>query len=107
MKIEVLVFDGCPNHELAERLVRDTVKELGVSADIEIIRVEDNDDAVARRFLGSPSIRINGRDLETEENDSTQYSMRCRVYRHGPGLSGVPLKDSLRTAILREADRRV
>ena len=83
MKIEILVFDGCPNSEPAKRLVRDSVDELGIDANIEIVNVVDNDDAIAKRFLGSPSIRINGKDLEIEENESTQYSMRCRVYRFG------------------------
>lgn len=106
MKIELLVFDGCPNHEPAEQLIRDTVEELGIDADIEIINVVDNEDAVAKRFLGSPSIRINDLDLEIEENESTQYSMRCRIYRTGNGHSGVPSKQQLADA-LKNAQRRV
>jgi len=92
MKIELLVFDGCPNHEPAEQLIRESVAELSVEADIEVINVVDHDDAVAKRFLGSPSIRINGRDLELTEDGDTQYSMRCRVYRTGDKQSGVPAK---------------
>ena len=80
---------------LAEKLVRKTVDELGIDASIEIINVINNDDAIAKRFLGSPSIRINGKDLEIEENESTQYSMRCRVYRFGQETSGIPDKDVL------------
>jgi hypothetical protein len=99
MKIEILVFDGCPNSESAENLVRETVAELGIDAEIEVIHVIDNEDAVTKRFLGSPSIRINGKDLEVEENELTQYSMRCRVYRHGESQSGVPSKDLLKSTI--------
>lgn len=102
MKIELLVFDGCPNAKAAERLVRDAVKELDIAAVIEIVNVADNDDAVAKRFLGSPSIRINGKDLEVEENEMTQYSMRCRVYRQGNQQSGLPSKELL-TSVLQEA----
>jgi hypothetical protein len=105
MKIELLIFDGCPNHEPAEKLIRDTVEELGIDADIEIINVADHDDAVAKRFLGSPSIRINDQDIEIEENESTQYSMRCRMYRTGSGHSGVPSKQQLANA-LKIAQRR-
>lgn len=90
MKIEILIFDGCPNSESAKRLVRETVGELGVDASIEIVNVVDNDDAMAKRFLGSPSVRINGRDIEIEENEQTQYTMGCRIYRDCDERSGVP-----------------
>jgi hypothetical protein len=95
MTIEILIFDGCPNSESAEKLVRETLSELGIDAKIEIINVIDNDDAIAKRFLGSPSIRIDGKDLEIGENFHTQYSMRCRLYRSGQEISGVPNKDVL------------
>jgi hypothetical protein len=103
MKIELLVFDGCPNHEPAEKLVRETVEELGVDANIEVIKVQDHDDAIAKAFLGSPSIRINGRDIELEENELTQYSMRCRVYRSEESYAGVPSKALLLSAITEAA----
>lgn len=99
MKVEILVFDGCPNAKGAEQLVHAAMKELNVAADIEVVKVIDNEDAVAKRFLGSPSIRIDGKDLEVEEDESTQYSMRCRVYRHGESQSGVPSLDLLRAKI--------
>lgn len=95
MKIEILVFDGCPNISAAEKLVRETVNELGIDANIDVVNVVDNEDAVTKRFFGSPSIRINDSDLELEENDSTQYSMRCRIYRNGDKTSGVPSSELL------------
>lgn len=101
MKIEVLYFEDCPNFEPAERLLRDTLEELGVDAEIELVKVTDNDEAMANRFLGSPSIRINGNDLESEESESTQYSMRCRIYRTDKGQSGVPSKILLVSALRR------
>jgi hypothetical protein len=52
MKIEILIFDGCPNSEPTEKLVRETVNDLGIDANIEIVNVIDNDDAVEKRFLG-------------------------------------------------------
>lgn len=93
MKIEVLIFEGCPNSNATEDLVRSTVAELGIRANIEVIKVLDNADAISKRFLGSPSIRIRDRDLEIDENDQTQYSMRCRVYRVSNRYLGVPPKE--------------
>lgn len=99
MVIEILTFEGCPNADSAEQLVRDTVKELIITADIEAVKVVDNDDAVAKRFLGSPSIRINGKDLEVDEDDATQYSMRCRIYRQAGDQRGLPSKELLRSTL--------
>ena len=93
MKIEILVFDGCPNIESTEKLVSETINELGIDANIEIVNVVDNDDAAAKRFLGSPSVRIDGKDLEVEEDELAQYAMRCRIYRDGDEQSGVPSKN--------------
>ncbi|MCH9024306.1 MAG: thioredoxin family protein [candidate division Zixibacteria bacterium] len=99
MKIELLVFDGCPNSEPTEKLIRETMSELGGDVKIEVVTVADNDDAVAKRFLGSPSVRVNGKDLEIEENETTQYSMRCRLYRTDESQSGLPPKELLTKAI--------
>ncbi len=95
MKIELLIFDGCPNHEAAEKLVRASMEKLSIKDNIAIINVVDNDDAVSKRFLGSPSIRINGKDIEIEENEQTEYSMRCRVYWIDDKQSGVPSEEIL------------
>ncbi len=99
MKIELLVFDGCPNSEPTEKLIRETVSELGGDVKIEVVTIADNYDAVARRFLGSPSVRVNGKDLEIEEDSTTTYSMRCRIYRNDENQSGIPPKELLTRAI--------
>lgn len=98
MKIELLYFEGCPNFEPTAELLREAVAELRVEAEIEIVKVVDAADAEAKRFLGSPSIRINGRDLEISEDKSTAYTMRCRLY-HTDSLSGVPSKAIIDSAL--------
>jgi len=99
VKIELFYFDGCPNHEPTERLLREAMVELGIDTAINAVNIADDDDARVRKFLGSPSIRIDGRDIEIEENESTAYSMRCRVYHAKTGLSGVPPKQLIRDAL--------
>ncbi len=99
MKIELLYFDGCPNHEQALENLRNVMEELGIEEKIEAINIIDNDDAVAKRFLGSPSIRIDGRDLEYAENDNTEYSMRCRRYKSETGIQGYPSIALIKVAV--------
>jgi hypothetical protein len=64
MRIRVLDFKGCPNHEPTLRLLRQVVDEIGVEAELEIIEVRDNEHARELRFLGSPTVLIDGDDIE-------------------------------------------
>ena len=100
MKIEILYFEGCPNHEPAERAVRDVLKELNVDAEITHVDVPDEATATRVRFPGSPTIRVDGEDVAPKESDGS-YSLRCRVYHTSSGMTGVPDKDDIRAAIRR------
>jgi hypothetical protein len=101
MRVEVLVFEGCPHAELAVHLARDVASEVGVNAEIEIVRIDDLDAAQAHRFLGSPSIRIDGADVELGA-DRRQPTYGCRIYQGGGGLSGLPDREWV-VAALRKA----
>lgn len=52
-------------------------------------------------FLGSPSIRVDGRDIEPGAQARTDYVLSCRLYRTEDGTSGQPderlLRDALRS----------
>lgn len=90
MTIEVLYFDGCPNHErLLVHLPRLLQRE-GIPASIALINVQDDDQAQHQRFLGSPTIRVNGRDVDPGAADRTDYGVKCRIYQTPGGLTGVP-----------------
>lgn len=100
MKIEILYFAGCPNHEPAERVVREILEELKVEAEISHVDVRDEATAERVRFPGSPTIRVDGEDVAPDETNGS-YSLRCRVYQTSSGMAGVPDKDLIRDAIRR------
>ena len=90
MTIEILYFDGCPNHErLVERLPRLLERE-AITATIELRNVPDDAQAQRERFLGSPTIRINGHDIDPGAADRTDYGLKCRIYQTPAGLTGMP-----------------
>ena len=95
IQIEVLFFDGCANHEPTVRLAREVADALGVDAKVREVAVADSEDAEAQRFLGSPSVRVNGRDIEPGADDRTDFTLSCRMY----GASGVPPRDLMREAL--------
>lgn len=100
MKIEFLYFDGCPNHETALSNLKEAVSEAGLKDEIEIINIEKPEDVTIHRFLGSPSIRINNKDLEITEDDSTEYSMNCRRYKNGDVIEGFPSKELISSNLI-------
>ncbi|MBW2416784.1 MAG: DUF2703 domain-containing protein [Deltaproteobacteria bacterium] len=95
MKIELLYFAGCPNHGPARELIDAAVSELGIEPEIEEIDVQDEGHAERLRFLGSPSIRVNGRDVEPGAESRTDYAICCRMYR----ASGLPARELLLAAL--------
>ena len=93
--VEVLFFDGCPNREPAVRLAREVVADLGVTAEVREVVVAEPEDAEALRFLGSPSVRVNGRDIEPGAEGRTDFALSCRMY----GATGVPPREWMVAAL--------
>lgn len=101
MNVEILTFEGCPNGAPAQELVAEVARELGVEAAIEVVDVPDPDAAERLRFLGSPTIRVGGRDVEPGAEARTDFVLSCRIYRTDAGTSGLPPRDWIRAALRR------
>lgn len=99
MKIELLWFQDCPNHKAAERMVRDVLLAMGVSAPIARIEVSDEETGKRLIFPGSPTIRIDGRDIEPGWEPCAECSPRCRLYLTEEGLRGTPEPEWIRAAV--------
>jgi hypothetical protein len=98
--IEVLYFDGCPGSERLLPLVRRLSAERG--AQLIERRIETPDDAEAQRFLGSPTVRVDGMDVEPGAQNRTDFGFKCRLYRTAEsGRSQLPAQQWLRDAIER------
>src|ERR671920_152433 len=94
MKVQVLFFDGCPNHEALLPVLRELLDANGAeSTAIELVRVEDAEAAARKRFLGSPTVRIDGRDVEPGAGERTDFGLKCRLFATPNGLRGVPADD--------------
>lgn len=98
LRIELLWFEGCPNHHAAEALLRDVLSKRLV-ATIERIEVPDEATGNAVCFPGSPTIRVEGRDIEPGWEPCEDCTPRCRVYATAAGLRGVPPREWMRDAV--------
>lgn len=99
MRVEVLFVPGCPNYEPAlERLKRVLVSE-GLDVEVYGVPVNAGQDATALMFPGSPTIRIDGEDVELTQTNAP--GLTCRLYAN---RTGVPSEETLRLAVSRAQD---
>ena len=101
MHVELLYWDGCPSYPQALRDLQDAMRGLGLdAASIDVRHIGTDDAAQARRFVGSPTIRIDGVDIADPGDEPV--SLTCRVYYLRDGrVSPVPDPDDVRDALRR------
>ena len=97
--IEVLITPDCPHRDAAIALARRVCEQLGSHAEIRVVQVPDQAAAEQARFLGSPSIRVNGRDIEPGAERNVELVYGCRLYQGAHSLHGLPEEDWLRQAL--------
>ncbi len=99
MRVGFLFYEDCPSHELALERLREVLAEEGISTDVEVVKVESEEQAQELRFVGSPTIRLNGQDIDPPPPES-RYALTCRAYRLEDGrISPLPSPDTIRRAI--------
>jgi hypothetical protein len=96
MKVELLYWDGCPSYPEVRELLDDV---LAGAAPIELREVKTQEEADALRFPGSPTIRIDGSDVDPA-GASSRPALACRIYRLPDGrVSPVPTREMLEAAV--------
>ena len=98
MKVEILYVADCPSHPAAVALVRDVLAAQGVAAEIAEVLVSDEQAARKLKFPGSPTIRINGRDV-AESPENGVFALNCRLYP-GSFRIGLPPIELVRRAVI-------
>jgi hypothetical protein len=99
MTIELVYFDGCPNHEELLPRLREIVADSDTPDQLELRRIGDDEAARRDRFLGSPTVRVDGHDVEPGAERRTDFGMKCRLYRTAAGLTGQPDEQWIRAAL--------
>jgi hypothetical protein len=94
MRIEVLYVPGCPNYEPAVESLQAVLESQSLQAEIRSVPISSEDQAKALLFPGSPTIRIDGKDVEQHETGAP--SLACRLYAN---RSGITSEELLRIAI--------
>jgi hypothetical protein len=99
-RVEFLWFADCPNQRQARVLLEDVIAQLAPGTSIADVDATEAEVAASHRFPGSPTIRVDGRDVDPSFVDLGDYTPRCRLYRTDSGLRGLPerrwIEDALR-----------
>jgi hypothetical protein len=99
VRIELLYWDGCPSHPEAEALLREVLRSRGIDAEIERRHIATQHEAEAAQFPGSPTIRVDGRDVDPG-GAGARPALNCRIYHLPDGrVSPVPSREQLEEAL--------
>ena len=102
LEIKFLYYKECPSHGLALERLRQAMAEEDIHVPVKVVEVETNEQAQSLRFIGSPTILIDGQDIDAPPANA-QYALTCRAYQLEDGrISPLPPPHTIRRA-LREA----
>jgi hypothetical protein len=104
--IELLWWNGCPSWTQTLEDLEAAAAEAGLDPNRIVVReIDDNAHAEAERFVGSPTIRVDGKDILPSDTEEPP-GLTCRVYRLRDGrVSPTPDPEDLRDALTRVAGR--
>jgi hypothetical protein len=96
--VSFLYYEECPSHDLALERLREVMAEESIPGEVEVIKVGTEEQAHELRFVGSPTIRVDGQDIDPPTDP--RYALTCRAYRLADGrISPLPSKDMIRRAL--------
>jgi hypothetical protein len=97
--VELLYWEGCPSYPEARELLADVLTARGVDAEIRMREVTTEAEAEALGFPGSPTIRVEGRDVDSRGAEA-RPALTCRIYHLPDGrVSPIPSREDLEAAL--------
>lgn len=99
MTVELLYFEGCPSHDALLERLGELLDEVGPSPWVKLRAVDSLEEAEAEGFLGSPTVRVEGADVEPGADDRSDFGLKCRLYRTPEGPSPIPPEEWIRAAL--------
>ena len=92
-RIELLYFEDCPSWKIALKNLEEINRDRNITDEIYLISVETNEEAVRHEFTGSPTIKVNGKDIFPTNHKN--YALGCRIYNTPEGFKGYPTKEMI------------
>ena len=100
IKIEFLYWEDCPSHGPAWERLQAILNEKRLKAEVTRIEIRTDEDAKHWNFCGSPTILINGRDIDPKGAQAQRIGLNCRIYHTPDGrVTPMPSEEMIRKAI--------
>jgi glutaredoxin len=103
LSIDVLYYEDCPHYKEAVQALKEVLEQENVEARVNMVKVAKGGEAEAFGFIGSPTILINGKDVEPGMDDTSLFQGHCRIYVYKEDMFEYPPKDMIREALKRLA----
>lgn len=100
VEISILFIEGCPGYAYTKKYVEEILADEAIDAKINLILIANDEDARRLHFIGSPTVRVNGMDIEKDLCATKDYGLRSRTYNVGGTLSNHPSKDMISRSII-------
>ena len=98
--VDILYHEDCTHYPTAIRYIKEVLAEEGIEATINEINVATVEAAQELNFFGSPTIRINGEDIESEVEQQRGHARgSCRIYHYDGKIYVTPHKEVIRTTL--------
>jgi hypothetical protein len=99
-RIELLHWEGCPSLDETQELLASVLTARGLDVEVELRHVGTQEEAQALDFRGSPTIRVDGRDVDPDGASRQRAALACRIYHLPDGrVSPVPSREMLEEAL--------
>jgi hypothetical protein len=99
LRVSLLYYEECPSYELALERLHQVLAEEGIDAEVEVVKIETDAQAEQWRFVGSPTILVEGRDIDPPPSNA-QFALTCRAYRREDGrISPLPPLELIRRSL--------
>lgn len=96
LNLELQYFEGCPNYKKMNDNLNDAIKNLEDKIELKKVLVEDAATALKVSFRGSPTLLINGEDIEGIPTP-IEPNLSCRFYPNG-----IPKTEEIRKIIFQK-----
>ncbi|HEU4407721.1 MAG TPA: hypothetical protein VFS43_20825 [Polyangiaceae bacterium] len=105
-QVDILYFASCPTWQRTAERVRQVVSEAGLEGSVlvRLVPVDTDDDVRRLRFLGSPTVRVDGEDVDPDARGAEHIGLQCRLYPGEGRVEGVPPVAWIRRALGLEAE---
>ena len=104
LSIDVLYYEDCPHYSEAIKTLKEVLAEERVEAQVNMVKVaKGGGEAEAFGFVGSPTILIDGHDVQRGTDRTSPFQGHCRMYRYKGNVFEIPPKEMIREALKRQA----